>query len=410
MIDAIYYDGRSTTRHPVVVAMKKRAIGVRGADGFQRVERLSRVDVSERLLHAPRILRFRDGAFLEINDRRLDAMLRLNGYRDPWVVVWQQNWPMSLMALVLLLAALLFGYQTGLPWAADRIARHMPVSAEKKIGDHELELLDNSWLRPSKLDLVQRERLQRMFAALQQPRGEKTAYRIEFRDSKIGPNAFALPNGVIVMTDQLVETAGNDQAVLGVLCHELGHLQRRHSLRHMLQTIGAGALLNVMFGDVSSILTALPAFLVDMKYSRDFEREADQYAIDMMQENDQPLSPMADLFEKMASAGNAESDSHDTTMSAPDSQQSADADDNDDEDEDAQQQQQPVPGNPPGSPQPRKKPQVPPIPDYFSSHPSDAERIAKFRAADAALTKPAADPATGLPASRPPENAAPASH
>lgn len=405
MIDATYFDGRSTTRHPVTVAMKKRAVGVRGADGFQRVERLSRMDVSERLLHAPRLLRFPDGAFLEINDRRLDRMLRENGYRDPWVVRWQQNWPLSLLALVLLLATLIFGYQRGLPWAADRIARHLPASAERKIGDHELELLDGRWFRPSKLDLVQRERLQRMFAELQQPRGEKTAFRIEFRDSNIGPNAFALPNGVIVMTDQLVETAGNEQAVLGVLCHELGHLQRRHSLRRLLQTLGAGAMMNVMFGDVSSVLTALPAFLMDMKYSRDFEREADQYAIDMMQENGLPLSPMADLFEKMASAEPAAPQQSGTATPAP--QQSADTDDADDDEED--DLDSPTPGNPPGSPRPRKTEQVS-IPDYFNSHPSDAERIARFRAADAALTTPAAGPATGSSASRPPENAAPAGH
>jgi Zn-dependent protease with chaperone function len=401
MIDAIYFDGRSTTRHPVIVAMKKRIIGVRGADGFQRLERLSRLDVSERLLHAPRILRFPDGAFLEISNRSLDALLHKNGYRDPWVVRWQQNWPLSLMALVVLLAALISAYQWGLPWAADRIARHLPTAVEQKIGDQELKLLDGDWFGPSRLDSVQRERLQRLFSKLQQPRGEKTTYRIEFRDSKIGPNAFALPNGVIVMTDQLVQTAGNEQAVLGVLCHELGHLQRRHSLRHMLQALGAGAMMNVMFGDVSSVLAALPTFLVDMKYSRDFEREADQYAIDMMQENDLPLSPMAELFEKMAAADNTPP----AATAAPGQAQApgADDEDGDDDDEDAS-----ATTNVPGSPQQRRRVEQT-IPDYFSSHPSDAERIAKLKAADAAITVPGAGPTTGSPASRPMESAAPAS-
>src|ERR1019366_6498522 len=99
------------------------------------------------------------------------------------------------------------------------------------------------------------------------------------------------PNGAIVMTDQLVQMAGNDQAVLGVLGHELGHLQRRHSLRHLLQALGVGVVLNLWIGDVSSALAAMPTFLLDQKYSRDFEREADQYAIDMMHVNNVPLAP-----------------------------------------------------------------------------------------------------------------------
>jgi Zn-dependent protease with chaperone function len=409
MIDAIYFDGCSTTRHLVVVAMKKRVVGVRGVGGFERVERLSRLDVSERLLHAPRILRFPDGAFLEVDDPQLDALLHKNGYRDPLVVRWQQNWPMSLMALIVLMATLIAGYQWGLPWAADRVAQHLPAAVEAKIGDGELRLLDGDWFGPSKLDLVQRERLKRMFSELQQPRGEHTAYRIEFRDSKIGPNAFALPNGVIVMTDQLVDAAGSDHAVLGVLCHELGHLQRRHSLRHILQTLGAGAVMNVMFGDVSGVLTALPTFLLDMKYSRDFEREADQYAIDMMQDNELPLSPMADLFEKMAAADKASAVPADTATPVPQPTADANADDEDDDEEDT-----PAPAPSPRGPQPRKRVQQP-IPDYFSSHPSDAERIAKLRAADAALTTlttlttPAAGPTTGSPASPSAESAAPAS-
>jgi Zn-dependent protease with chaperone function len=400
MIDALYFDGSSTARHIVVVAMKKRVVGVRGVGGFERVERLSRLDVSEHLLHAPRILRFPDGAFLEITDPQLDALLHKNGYRDPWVVRWQQNWPMSLVALIVLIATLIAGYQWGLPWAADRVARHLPAAVEAKIGDGELKLLDGDWFGPSKLDPVQRERLKRLFSELQQPRGEHTVYRIEFRDSMIGVNAFALPNGVIVMTDQLVEAAGSDQAVLGVLCHELGHLQRRHSLRHMLQTLGAGAVMNVMFGDVSAVLTALPTFLVDMKYSRDFEREADQYAIDMMQENGLPLSPMADLFEKMEAGDKAAPAVADTTSPQ---EQTAGADNEDDDEEDA-----PVPTTAPGDPRSRKRASQP-IPDYFNSHPSDAERIAKLRAADAALTTPAAGPTTGSPVSPSAESAVPAS-
>lgn len=316
-------------------------------------------------MHAPRIVRIPEAGSIEITDPKFEAMLAENRYEEPWVVHWQMKWHLSLLALVSLLVVLLSGYQWGLPWAAGVIAQHLPTSIEKKIGDQELQMVDKAYFSPSKLDPVDQERLRKEFAELKQPRGEKTAYHLEFRYSKVGPNAFALPNGSIVLTDQLVMLARNDPAVLAVLSHELGHLQRRHSLRHLLQALGVGVVLHLFVGDVSSALAALPTFMLDQKYSRDFEREADQYAIDMLHANNIPLTPMADLFERMH---DAHADEASANKKSNDVQT---GDDEESDDEDVQSNRRP-----------NGKIKMAPPPEYFSSHPSDAERIARLRAAD----------------------------
>ncbi len=355
MIEAIYYDGNSTRRHKVTVIIHKRVVSLRGEE-VHRTIRMSKLDISERLDRAPRILRFPDGAFLETKDPALPKLLAKNRFVEPRVVRWQNNWPVCLLALIVLVGILVSAYQWGLPWAADRVAQHLPPTMEAKIGDEGLEMMDNRVFNSSKLPPAEQDRLRALFATLKQPRAEKTPYRIEFRDSLIGPNAFALPNGVIVMTDQLVKAAGKDEAILGVLSHELGHLQRRHMQRQLLQTVGVGILLNVWAGDMSGILTGASAVLLHQAYSRDFERESDQYAIDMMRTNGKHLSPMADLFEAMGKA------------SSPVKANSATADgseDDEDDDADAGKKRQRHISN-----------------DYLSSHPSDDERITKLRAAD----------------------------
>ncbi|HJV74889.1 MAG TPA: M48 family metallopeptidase [Noviherbaspirillum sp.] len=359
MITAIYYDGQSARAHSVMLLIHKRIVAING-EGVRRSARLSKLSVSERLEHAPRILRFPDGGFIQSSDPGLDRLLRKNGYREPWVVRWQVRWPLSLLALVSLLAILIAGYQWGLPWAADTLAQHLPASIEKRIGDEQLRLIDNSYMEPSRLASTEQARLRQLFAQLRQPRDEKTAYRLEFRYSKLGPNAFALPNGVIVMTDQLVTLAHNDQAVLAVLGHELGHVHRRHSLRRLLQALGVGTVVNLLVGDVSSVLAAAPTFLLDQKYSRDFEREADQYAIDMMRANHVPLSPMADLFEKMAVV-------HEHEGARPSEEPN--------ENEEGAGQRRPQSQG--------KARRNNPL-EYLSSHPSDDERIERLRAADSA--------------------------
>ncbi len=355
MICAVYFDGQSTRRYSVAVLLHKGVMVLNG-DGVRRSVKLSQLRISEPLEAAPRILRMADGASLEVTDRTFGKLLRKNGHHDHWVVRWQQNWGMSLAALCLLLALLIAGYQWGLPWSADRLARHLPPTIENKIGDAQLSVVEQKIMQPSKLDPVDQVRLQKLFGALRRPDNDQTRYRLEFRHSEIGPNAFALPNGVIIMTDQLVMLARDDQAVLGVLAHELGHLRRRHALRRMLQGVGVGVVVNLFVGDVSTVLTALPTLLLDQKYSRDFEREADQYAIAMMRLNALPLAPMADLFVKMGGSAARADAAADRT------------------------------GEPPESPDAsgKKAPTQRSVTSgFFSSHPSDAERIAALRTADA---------------------------
>ena len=125
------------------------------------------------------------------------------------------------------------------------------------------------------------------------------AYTIVFRDSKIGPNAFALPAGEIILTDQLVKLMDDPDAVMAVLSHELGHLHQRHMMRRLIQSAAVGGVTAALFGDVSSLLVTMPTVLLDLRYSREAEREADDYAIAMMQANGISLNHMISGFEKI---------------------------------------------------------------------------------------------------------------
>jgi Zn-dependent protease with chaperone function len=367
MIDAIYYDEVSTRRHPVKFVIHKRVLMMRG-DGLQKTARVSRMEISERLEHAPRLLRFPEGGVIEVIDPALNRLLEKNRFFDPPVVRWQQNWLMSLLALIALVAMMISAYQWGLPRVVDTMARHVPTSLEHKIGDEELKIIDEHMMKPTRLGPQERARLESMFASLVQSYGEKTPYRLEFRSSLVGPNAFALPNNVIIMTDELVQVARDDIAVMGVLAHELGHLKRRHSLRRMLQALGVGVMLNMWVGDVSSALAAVPTFLLDQKYSRDFEREADRYAIAMMQANGLRLTPMAEFFEKMAALH------EERPQSAAQSRQQRYPHEEEGDEYDTYEDDMA------GSGQQRQDKEEPA--NYLSSHPSDAERIAYLRAAD----------------------------
>lgn len=297
---ARWFDGRSSRPHAVTATVDGERLRLAG-DGVEREFALADARVSERLRHAPRLVTFADGSYCEVEDHAaLESALAATGFRDSWVVRMQNRWSHALGALVATVIVLVVGYLYVLPWGARVAAEQVPAELEAKIGADAVEWIDARLFEPTRLPEAQRVRLVERFAQLAPQ--DARAYRIEFRRSRIGPNAVALPGGLIVMTDELVQLAGSDDAVLGVLAHELGHIEHRHLLRRMITSTVTGAVATLLTGDASGIATALPATLADLSYSRDMEREADDYAIARLREHGVPLAPLADLFEKMESA------------------------------------------------------------------------------------------------------------
>lgn len=299
-LSADYYDGKSTKRHPVAVLLEGEAVRIRG-DGVERVAALHELRVSEPMGNAPRLVSFSDGAYCEIRDHAgLQALLRHTGFEDHFVVRWQFSLRGVLLAMVLCLGVFSAGYRWGLPWAAEIIAAEMPERVLNSVSDQVLESLDGQFLAPSKLPVARQEALSARFAALRTPAGTPLAHRVIFRANRSMPaNAIALPSGTIILTDDLVLLAGRDNELMGVLAHELGHVHAQHGMRLVVQGTVVGVLTAWFLGDISSIMAAAPAALLEARYSREFEREADAFAVQMLADNGISSRCLADLLQRL---------------------------------------------------------------------------------------------------------------
>jgi predicted Zn-dependent protease len=92
-------------------------------------------------------------------------------------------------------------------------------------------------------------------------------------------NAFALPGGYIVLHSELVLRADSAEELLGVLAHEIAHVTEQHGTRNLIASAGMALTLQILLGDSSGVLgtlTSAAPFLLAQKYSRAFEREADE--------------------------------------------------------------------------------------------------------------------------------------
>jgi len=85
---------------------------------------------------------------------------------------------------------------------------------------------------------------------------------------QLGANAFTLPDGSIILLDDLITAVGDDRETLAVLAHELGHAHHRHGLQMLLRSSVLGAFLTLYVGDVSHLLAAAPAALLQARYSQ----------------------------------------------------------------------------------------------------------------------------------------------
>jgi Zn-dependent protease with chaperone function len=298
VVAAFYFDGKSSRRHSVTVTVRDEVAVING--DIRRECALDDLRVSERFRNAKRKVTFPDGAYLEILDPvAFDALLARTGFQDSFVVRMQQSWRGALSAFAATAVLLVAGYLYGLPAAASLAAKVLPVDVERMLGRETLAFLDKRMLSPSALPPSRQQAIIGRFRALVPPADGMPAYEIVFRKSRIGPNAIALPSGHIVLTDELVLLVGNDDAIMAVLAHELGHLHERHLTRRLIQgsMIGAGATL--LFGDVSSVIANIPTVMLDLKYSRDAEREADDYAVAMLKKNGISASALIRVFEAL---------------------------------------------------------------------------------------------------------------
>jgi Zn-dependent protease with chaperone function len=254
---------------------------VTGNDGWLTAARPDEVRASSRLGRLRRKVEFPDGGCFETEDNdAIDAMLRP---KDSFLHRLERSGRAVLASVILAcVAALLFAF-FGVPWAAGWLARHTPESVARVATSQTLLAIDGRIMRPTRLPKATQARTQALFqeVAKASPRGEK-GYRLLLRDAPaIGPNAFALPDGTIVATDQIVTLARNADELQGLFGHEVAHVDRAHGLQSVYQASLVPAAIAFITGDVSQagqIAAILPGILLQAAYSREFEQQADDDA------------------------------------------------------------------------------------------------------------------------------------
>jgi Zn-dependent protease with chaperone function len=301
-LPATYFDGISARAQPVTLQLDGADLKITG-ERVHRTLAIADVQWPERTRHGMRVAHLKGGGSVRCADTAAwDDWYRSHGLRDSLVVTAQQSWRWVLGSVVGLLVIAVLIQQWGLPVAARTVVAMTPQSVDVALGDASLAFIDEHLMRPSKLPAAEQARLRDALAqaASASPAGTVPAWQLVFRQSRIGPNALALPGGTLVMTDEMVELVGRDEKVItAVLAHEIGHVRHRHGMRLLVQATVLSGLAAVVLGDFSTVLAGVPVLLGQASYSREAEREADAEAVRILKAAAISPAVMVTLFEKL---------------------------------------------------------------------------------------------------------------
>ncbi|MEI7585167.1 M48 family metalloprotease [Runella sp.] len=124
-------------------------------------------------------------------------------------------------------------------------------------------------------------------------------------------NAFAVPGGQVFITMGLLKRLKTEDQLAGVLGHEIGHVVGRHSAQQMAKQELVGGLAgaaSVAVSDPNSpggsaYIAQYVANLMNLKYGRDDELEADDFGVKYMIQAGRDPEAMVQVMKILAEAG-----------------------------------------------------------------------------------------------------------
>jgi Zn-dependent protease with chaperone function len=152
-----------------------------------------------------------------------------------------------------------------------------------------LQSIDYLLAQPSGLDKGKQDDVrliyERLIAALPEKERGSRDFALRFRQMpSVGPNAFALPGGTMVITDDLIRQFPDKDIIAGILGHEVGHVVEEHGLRRLYRSLGAYVLVALLAGETGPLMEDLLLegnALLALSYSRKQEISADRFGLSL---------------------------------------------------------------------------------------------------------------------------------
>ena len=309
MARATYYDGASATAHDVTLSANITDLTIAANDGSVLATWPLDQIFAVRANYKSQPLRLgckEDGeARLLVEDA--DSVAYLKQHLP--AKLFDQGSLLKTLGFAVIFAALTLTFLVGtyfaIPLLAEPIAARIPVETEKQIGANVAEDVLEQWPECEAREAEAAKgwaALDDLTSLLTEGTALENQVSVQLVSAGMS-NAFALPGGYVMVTGELLEEMSGPDELAAVLAHEFGHVEHRHSMVAFTRYMGTAFIVQLITGGGSGssqwILIA-GSELANISYSREFEREADAYAIARLTETGIGTQGMTAFFDRLA--------------------------------------------------------------------------------------------------------------
>lgn len=265
---------------------------------------LEDINVDPPLGSSARRMVFSDGTLFETTD--FDAVTQLTGETRGGLLHSLEAFSPRLVGVVVAcMVAIWVMWRYGLDILSGVAVAMTPQVFVEQLDRGTMSTIDFTMASPTKLEQSEQDRVREIFTKMISHMPEKakgdTEFELLFRSMpRVGPNAFAMPGGTVVMTDQFVQRFSDDDILAAVLGHELGHVVEQHGLRQLYRSLSIYVLIAFLAGDTGPILEDIVLegnLLLSLNYSRKHERSADQFGLRLSRDAGFDPAGLKEFFE-----------------------------------------------------------------------------------------------------------------
>ncbi len=213
---------------------------------------------------------------------------------------WHDRWVQAGFKVHLILALGIIGfaiavYFVGIPYVADRVAALIPIEYNKEFSASVLKEFDFN----ANIDSAKTKILNDFAQLLDLSINEHLNFTVA--NSKV-INAFALPDGNIVVFSGLLDRMRSHEELVGLICHEVVHVTHRHSMKMVCRNVAGYLFISLLLSDINGMATIIvdnARSFQSLSYSRAYEREADTEGVQLMLKNHISPVGMKNLLESI---------------------------------------------------------------------------------------------------------------
>ena len=297
----VFYDGASAVPHEIELVLdKEKGVFVFATANDQRhFWKLDDVTFEKKghvlnLEHGRELLQYikiTEAPFIA----RLTALRNEKGYIGWYQKLIDLGFRMHVAFAVLILAVIGLGYVYVIPWVGEKSVVLIPEYYDTELGD---AFFEQNMLFKS-IDTSKTKALNLFAKELKLNNTKKLKFTVV---NSRTVNAFALPDGSIVVFSGIIDSMEDYDELVGLIGHEVSHVNNRHSMKMLCRNLSGYLFVSAILGDANGVMAVIGDnvnTLQSLSFSREFERQADFDGFEIVTSNNVNPQGMENLFKRL---------------------------------------------------------------------------------------------------------------